>query len=53
MPGGYLPSPPQVGQMDTLIDALPGFPDGISRSSDGNFWVAIIVPRLTLVPLLK
>ena len=39
--------------MDTLIDALPGFPDGVSRSEDGNFWIAIVAPRTPLVPLLR
>jgi hypothetical protein len=31
----------QAGTVDTLIDQLPGFPDGISRASaeDGSFWV--------------
>lgn len=24
-----------------FLDSLPGFPDGVSRASDGNFWVAI------------
>jgi sugar lactone lactonase YvrE len=33
------------GQSDILIDNLPGFPDGISRGSDGIFWVAIISRR--------
>lgn len=35
---------PKAGTVDTLIDRLPGFPDGITRASDGNFWVALIVP---------
>ncbi len=32
----------QAGTVDTLIDRLPGFPDGVSRSAgaeDGSFWV--------------
>ena len=39
--------------MDTLIDVLPGFPDGISRSEDGNFWIAIVAPRSPVIPLLR
>lgn len=35
---------PLAGTTDTLIDQLPGMPDGISKSSDGNFWVAIFGP---------
>lgn len=27
-----------------LIDGLPGYPDGLCRSKDGTFWVAIIAP---------
>lgn len=27
-----------------LVDSLPGYPDGMCRSDDGNFWVAIIAP---------
>ena len=29
----------QAGTVDTLIDQLPGFPDGVSRADDGSFWV--------------
>ena len=31
----------QTGSLEILLDNLPGFPDGVSRASDGNFWVAI------------
>ena len=31
------------GRTTTLIDSLPGFPDGISKSSDGNYWCACIL----------
>ncbi|CAD7702383.1 unnamed protein product [Ostreobium quekettii] len=44
---------PQAGQTDVLIDALPGFPDGISRGEDGNFLIALISrpsPILKLMP---
>ena len=30
----------QAGTVDTLIDRLPGFPDGVSRAEDGSFWVS-------------
>lgn len=30
------------GSSEILIDGLQGYPDGISRASDGNFWVALI-----------
>lgn len=41
---------PKRGQTETLIDKLPGFPDGISRSSDGNYWLPLVAP---LSPLLR
>lgn len=31
----------QAGSLETFLDGLPGLPDGVSRASDGNFWVAI------------
>ena len=31
----------QAGALEIFLDNLPGFPDGVSRASDGNFWVAI------------
>ncbi len=39
----------QAGTLDTLIDRLPGWPDNINRSSDGNFWLALVVPDVPLV----
>jgi len=32
------------GSSEILIDSLPGYPDGLCRSEDGTFWVALIVP---------
>ena len=31
----------QTGSLEVFLDNLPGFPDGVSKASDGNFWVAI------------
>lgn len=36
-----------------MIEGLPGFPDGVSRASDGNFWVAVPALRPVVLPLLK
>jgi sugar lactone lactonase YvrE len=36
---------PKAGRTEILIDNLPGFPDGVSRGTDGIFWVALISPR--------
>ena len=40
---------PNMGQVDTLIQHLPAFPDGISRGTDGIFWLAMISPRNPLI----
>ncbi|KAF8057272.1 OXSR1 [Scenedesmus sp. PABB004] len=32
---------PRAGSSEVFADNLPGPPDGVSRASDGNFWVAI------------
>lgn len=32
---------PKVGQSEVFIDNLPGFPDGVSNSGRGTFWVAL------------
>jgi sugar lactone lactonase YvrE len=31
----------KAGKSDVFIDALPGYPDGISRGSGGRFWLAM------------
>ncbi|MEU4348057.1 SMP-30/gluconolactonase/LRE family protein [Streptomyces sp. NPDC023838] len=36
---------PAAGRHDTLTDDLPGFPDNMSRSPGGGFWVALAGPR--------
>ena len=33
------------GQHEVFVDALPGFPDGISASPSGGFWLALASPR--------
>jgi sugar lactone lactonase YvrE len=43
---------PAAGQVDVLIDNLPGFPDNISRGSDGLIWIAIGSPRNAAMDLL-
>ena len=41
----YWISGPQQGQADIFIDNLPGFPDGVSSSGRGTFWVALPTVR--------
>ena len=36
---------PKVGQIDTVIDNLPGYPDNINRASDGTYWMALMGMR--------
>ncbi|MEO1436136.1 MAG: SMP-30/gluconolactonase/LRE family protein, partial [Bacteroidota bacterium] len=36
---------PKAGTHEVFAENLPGFPDGISRGSDGVFWVAFPTPR--------
>lgn len=35
----------RAGEADYFIENLPGFPDNISLSADGIFWVALASPR--------
>jgi len=35
---------PRQGTTDVFIDRLPGYPDGITRSADGGFWLTLVVP---------
>jgi hypothetical protein len=37
------------GTTEVFINKLPGVPDGISRSPDGGFWVALVA-ELSPVP---
>jgi ribose transport system permease protein len=36
---------PKAGQLERVIDDLPGYPDNINRASDGTFWVALVGMR--------
>ena len=37
-------SGPRKGRSDLLVADLPGYPDNISRGSDGLLWVAVAAP---------
>ena len=43
---------PGRGAVTPLIDALPGFPDNITRGDDGRYWIALVSPRNALVDRL-
>jgi sugar lactone lactonase YvrE len=40
------------GTSDVFIENLPGFPDGISASDNGTFWLALPTPRNEKVDLM-
>jgi sugar lactone lactonase YvrE len=44
---------PRAGQRELLVDGLAGYPDNISRGSDGLIWVAVASPRDPLVEVLQ
>jgi sugar lactone lactonase YvrE len=35
----------RAGERDLLVDDLPGYPDNLSRGSDGLLWVALASPK--------
>ncbi len=41
----YWISGPKTGQLEKVIDRLPGYPDNINRASDGTYWVALMGMR--------
>jgi ribose transport system permease protein len=36
---------PRTGQVEMVLDNLPGYPDNINQSSDGNYWLALVGMR--------
>lgn len=40
---------PRAGQFETVIDALPGMPDGLDRDAHGRIWVGLIQLRSGLL----
>ncbi len=42
---------PKAGQVERVIDALPGYPDNINRASDGTYWAAIMGMRSPVLDL--
>ena len=43
---------PARGTMTPILENLPGFPDNISRDTEGRFWVALFAPRKAIVDQL-
>jgi len=42
---------PKKGKIEPVVENMPGYPDNINRSSDGNFWVAILGMRAPVIDL--
>ena len=42
---------PKKGAVVTIINDMPGYPDNIRRSSDGNFWIAMFGMRTPALDL--
>jgi len=38
-------SGPKQGQVERVVDCLPGYPDNINRASDGTYWCALMGMR--------
>jgi ribose transport system permease protein len=36
---------PRQGQVERVLDNLPGYPDNINLASDGNYWLALVGMR--------
>jgi ribose transport system permease protein len=40
------------GQIEPVLENLPGYPDNINRASDGNYWMAFLAMRTPMSDLL-
>ncbi|MEP9362148.1 SMP-30/gluconolactonase/LRE family protein [Nocardioides sp. CN2-186] len=43
---------PRAGQIETVMENLPGYPDNINRASDGNYWLAFAGMRVPAYDVL-
>ncbi|TSD94095.1 ABC transporter permease [Skermania sp. ID1734] len=43
---------PKKGQLEPVLENLPGYPDNINRSSDGNYWLPLCAMRTQMSDLL-
>jgi len=42
---------PKKGKIEIVLDNLPGFPDNINNSSDGNYWMSLVGMRCPALDL--
>jgi ribose transport system permease protein len=45
-------SGPRQGQLETVLEDLPGYPDNINRASDGNYWMSFVGMRTPMSDLM-
>ena len=43
---------PKQGQLETVIEDLPGYPDNLNRASDGTYWMSFVAMRTPVSDLL-
>lgn len=43
----------KAGEVETVIENLPGFPDNLNRVGDGSFWLGLVSPRSGIVDALS
>lgn len=43
---------PKQGQLEPVLENLPGAPDNINRSSDGNYWLSFVGMRTPMSDLI-
>lgn len=44
---------PDKGNLDTVVENLPGFPDNISRAMEGGYWLGLASPRSSALDSLS
>jgi len=44
---------PKQGQLEPVLENLPGNPDNLNRSSDGNYWLPFVSMRTPMSDLLN
>lgn len=45
-------SGPKQGQLETVLEDLPGYPDNVNRASDGTYWMSFVAMRTPVSDLL-
>ncbi|MFT4199259.1 ABC transporter permease [Gordonia sp. (in: high G+C Gram-positive bacteria)] len=46
-------SGPKEGQLEPVLENLPGYPDNLCRSSDGNYWMPLVALRTQMADLFS